>query len=218
MASQMYPRTDDAWDDLSPSEKTWTKWKTTYTQAYNKSLIRKKSTVGTPQFGSAHLSPSGFSSTQHTPHQHYNTTTEYSSTQHAPYHTPHLYPNTHHALTPTFDPAIQRPPPYEHSASIVTPKSTEATEQTVHHLLDYCFTHPKDGITYHSSNMIPCAHSDAGFNNETNGRSRAGAHTFLSDNSLRPPWNGPILSIYLNSFFPLRPKPKSAHYSSPPKK
>jgi len=70
MASQMYPRTDDAWDDLSPSEKTWKKWKTTYTQAYNKSLIPKKSTVGTPQFGSPHLSPSEFSSTQHTPHQY----------------------------------------------------------------------------------------------------------------------------------------------------
>ena len=73
--------------------------------------------------------------------------------------------------------------------------ATETTEQTVNHLLDYCATYPNDGTTYHESKMILCAHSDAGFNNETNGRSRVGSHIFLSDNSPRPPWNGAILSI-----------------------
>ena len=73
--------------------------------------------------------------------------------------------------------------------------ATETTEQTVNHLLDYCSSYPNDGITYHASKMILCAHSDAGSSNETNGRSRAGAHIFLFDNSSRPPWNGPILSI-----------------------
>ena len=75
--------------------------------------------------------------------------------------------------------------------------ASEDTEQTLHHLLDYCSTYPNDGITYRANNMILCAHSDAGLNNETNGHSRAGAHIFLSDKSPRPPWNGPILSIAL---------------------
>ncbi len=102
MASQLYPRTDDAWDDLSPKERTWAKWKTTYTQAYNKALIRKKSTAGTPQFGSAHLTPIVHDSSQHAPHQHCYTENEYSNTLDQPH------------------PA---PPPYNHTASTVTPTS-----------------------------------------------------------------------------------------------
>ncbi len=102
MASQLYPRTDDAWDDLSPKERTWAKWKTTYTQAYNKALIRKKGTTGTPQFGNAHLTPIVHDSLQHAPHQHYNTDTEFSTTLDQPH------------------PA---PPPYNHTASTVTPTS-----------------------------------------------------------------------------------------------
>ena len=43
--------------------------------------------------------------------------------------------------------------------------------------------------------MIPAVHSDAGFNNETRARSRAGAHIFLSENESIPRWNGPILTI-----------------------
>ncbi len=39
MASQMYPRTDDTWNDLSLKERTWAKWKTKYTHAYNKALM-----------------------------------------------------------------------------------------------------------------------------------------------------------------------------------
>ena len=31
MTSQMYPRTDDTWDDLSPKERTWAKWEATHT-------------------------------------------------------------------------------------------------------------------------------------------------------------------------------------------
>ena len=46
--------------------------------------------------------------------------------------------------------------------------ATEETEKIVHYLLDNCSTYRNDGITYHTSNMILCAHSDAGFNNETN--------------------------------------------------
>jgi hypothetical protein len=43
--------------------------------------------------------------------------------------------------------------------------------------------------------MILCAHSDAGFLNETNSCSRAGAHIFLSENKPFPRVNGAILSI-----------------------
>jgi hypothetical protein len=43
--------------------------------------------------------------------------------------------------------------------------------------------------------MILCAHSDAGFLNETNARSRAGAHIFLSENDPFPRFNGAVLSI-----------------------
>ena len=43
--------------------------------------------------------------------------------------------------------------------------------------------------------MILCAHGDAGFLNETNSRSGAGAHIFLSENDLFPRFNGAILSI-----------------------
>ena len=61
--------------------------------------------------------------------------------------------------------------------------------------MDYLATYPNDGIVYRSSNMILAAHSDAGFHNESKGRSRAGAHIFLSEDEPIPWWNGPILSI-----------------------
>ena len=57
-------------------------------------------------------------------------------------------------------------------------KATENTKRAVNMLLDYCATYPNDGTTYRSSDMILCGHSDAGFNNESGSRSRAGAHDF----------------------------------------
>ncbi len=44
-------------------------------------------------------------------------------------------------------------------------QSTIATEQAVNLLLDYVATYTNDGIVYQASNMILCAHSDAGFLN-----------------------------------------------------
>ena len=64
--------------------------------------------------------------------------------------------------------------------------ATVATEQAVHLLLDYVATYPSDGIFYQSSDMILCAHTNAGFLNETNSRSRAGAHIYLSENDPFP--------------------------------
>ena len=62
-------------------------------------------------------------------------------------------------------------------------------------LLDYVTTYPDDGILYRASDMILGAHADASFHNETKGRSRAGAHIFLSEDELIPRWNGAILTI-----------------------
>ena len=43
--------------------------------------------------------------------------------------------------------------------------------------------------------MVLCAHLDAGFLSETNSRSCAGAHIFLSENEPFPRFNDAILSI-----------------------
>jgi hypothetical protein len=65
-------------------------------------------------------------------------------------------------------------------------KATIATEQAVDLLLNYVATYPSDGIVYQASNMILCAHADAGFLNKTNLRSRAGAHIYLSEDDPFP--------------------------------
>ncbi len=70
-----------------------------------------------------------------------------------------------------------------------------ASEQAVHLLLDYAATHPNDGIVDRASNTILCAHADAGFLNETNLRSCAGAHTFLLDDDPFLRFIGAVLSI-----------------------
>ena len=56
-------------------------------------------------------------------------------------------------------------------------------------------TYPDDGILYQSSEIILAANSDAGFHNESKGRSRAGAHIFLSEDEPIPRLNGPILTV-----------------------
>ena len=58
--------------------------------------------------------------------------------------------------------------------------ATERTNEAINQILGYCATYPADGIIYRSSDMVLCAHSDAGFHNESKGRSRSGAHIFLS--------------------------------------
>ena len=55
--------------------------------------------------------------------------------------------------------------------------------------------YPNNGIVYHTSNMILCAHIDAGFLSKTNYCIRAGAHIYFSENDLFPWFNGAILSI-----------------------
>jgi hypothetical protein len=47
--------------------------------------------------------------------------------------------------------------------------ATEATNVAVNQLLDCLATHPDNGTTYRASNMILCAHANAGFHNESKG-------------------------------------------------
>ena len=49
--------------------------------------------------------------------------------------------------------------------------ATEATNKAVTTLLDYLATYPNDGTLYHASDMVLAVHADAGFHNETKGRS-----------------------------------------------
>ena len=46
-------------------------------------------------------------------------------------------------------------------------KATIHTEQLVHTLLDYVATYPNDSIVFRASDMVLCAHADAGYLNET---------------------------------------------------
>ena len=43
--------------------------------------------------------------------------------------------------------------------------------------------------------MVLAAHSDAGFHNESKGRSRSGGYIFLFDNGTELRWNEPVLTI-----------------------
>ena len=73
--------------------------------------------------------------------------------------------------------------------------ATQRTNEAIDQIMDYCATYHSDGILYCSSDMVLCAHSDAGFHNESKGRSRSGAHIYLPENDVMPRWNGPVLTL-----------------------
>ena len=73
--------------------------------------------------------------------------------------------------------------------------TTGATRVATDQLLDYLATYPANGITYRASGMILAAHSDAGYLNKINARSRAGGFVFLSEDDLIPRLNSPVLAI-----------------------
>ncbi len=72
---------------------------------------------------------------------------------------------------------------------------TEAIDAAMNQLLNYLTIYPDNDTTYRASNMILCAHANAGFNNKSKGCSQAGAHIFISKNNPFPKHNGPIHSI-----------------------
>jgi hypothetical protein len=91
------------------------------------------------------------------------------------------------AVDPTILPALS-------SIATEQAKPTEKTKETVKQLFDYCVTQEEAIITYTASKMILCIHSDAGYANEKNARSRAAGHFFLSNNDQHPTNNGAIMT------------------------
>ncbi len=69
------------------------------------------------------------------------------------------------------------------------------TKKLVHQFLDYAATHPDAIITYQASDMVLAGHSNAFYLSETNARSRAGGHFFMSNDEAFPSNNGAILTI-----------------------
>ena len=59
---------------------------------------------------------------------------------------------------------------------------TKNTLKKVKHLLDYTSRHPDTIITYHASNMVLAAHSDASYLFKCKSWSTAGEHFFISSN------------------------------------
>jgi hypothetical protein len=71
---------------------------------------------------------------------------------------------------------------------------TENTMAKVLQFLDYTATHPDAIVTYHTNNMVLAGHSDLSCLSESNARSQAGGHFFMSNNIVKPPNNGAILT------------------------
>ena len=71
-------------------------------------------------------------------------------------------------------------------------KPTQATMKRAQQLLDYLATQEPAVLTYRASDMTLAIHSDAGYLNEENARSRAGGHHFLSEDVPYPENNGAI--------------------------
>ena len=72
---------------------------------------------------------------------------------------------------------------------------TKTTMEKVRQILDYAASQEEAVLTYKASKMILAVHSDAGYLNEPEARSRAGGHFFLSNNAEIPANNGAILNI-----------------------
>ncbi len=72
---------------------------------------------------------------------------------------------------------------------------TQNTKKMVHQLLDYAATHPNTNITYRASDIVLADHSNASYLSETNARSGAGGHFFMSNDDAIPSNNRAILTI-----------------------
>ena len=82
--------------------------------------------------------------------------------------------------------------------SAIATQSATPTEETMtqtKQLLDYVASQDEAVLTYHASDMILAAHSDASYLSEPQARSRAGGHFFLSNGAEIPPNNGAVLNI-----------------------
>ena len=61
--------------------------------------------------------------------------------------------------------------------------------------LDYAETRPDAIITYHASDMVLSAHSDASHLSESKARGQAGGHFFMSNDSPITANNGAVFTI-----------------------
>jgi len=72
---------------------------------------------------------------------------------------------------------------------------TRNTMKIVKQFIHYASTHPDAVVTCHASDMVLAGHSDALYLSESNARSRAGGHFFMSKNVETPANNGTVLSL-----------------------
>ena len=82
--------------------------------------------------------------------------------------------------------------------SAIASQQASPTQRTMQHtqqLLDYVASQEDAVLTYHASEMILAAHSDAGYHSEPGARSRAGGHFYMSNNAEVPPNNGSIHNV-----------------------
>jgi hypothetical protein len=89
---------------------------------------------------------------------------------------------------------------FHHTAALGSLATQQAnlmqnTKKIVHQFFDYATTHPNAIITYQASDMVLVGHSNASYLLETNARSRAGRHFFMSNVDAIPSNNGAILTI-----------------------
>jgi hypothetical protein len=76
--------------------------------------------------------------------------------------------------------------------------ATQNTQKQVHHLLDYCATHPNATIRYIACDMVLHLSSDASYNSELKAKSRSAGFHYLSQrpgtqNIMEPTLNGAVL-------------------------
>ncbi len=80
------------------------------------------------------------------------------------------------------------------SLATLQANSTKNTMAKATQFLNYAATHPDAIVTYNASNMVLAGHSNALYLSESNARSRAGGHFFMSNDTTKPPNNGAILT------------------------
>ena len=79
---------------------------------------------------------------------------------------------------------------FGHATSQPNPNTMKKVKQ----LLDYAATYPDAIVTYNASDMVLAAHSNASYLSESNARSRAGGHFFMSSDTETPHNDGAWLS------------------------
>ena len=89
-------------------------------------------------------------------------------------------------------------------STVLTPLSAIASQQAnpttdtmakTKQLLDYLASQEEAILSYPASDMVLAVHSNTGYLNELEARSRAGGHFFLSSNAKIPTNNGAILNV-----------------------